>query len=78
MVIHTLFVEPFNPIIGAQYIVLGEIENAEGKERLSDLFLLGMLTLLWLSNRSFQFFLGPHISQTRNSTKANSPFQGSL
>ncbi|KAI4832691.1 hypothetical protein KUCAC02_015646 [Chaenocephalus aceratus] len=30
VVIHTLFVEPFNPIIGAQYIVLGEIENAEG------------------------------------------------
>ncbi|XP_041789803.1 CST complex subunit TEN1 [Chelmon rostratus] len=29
VVIHTLFVEPFNPIIGAQYIVLGEIENAE-------------------------------------------------
>lgn len=35
--VHTLFVEPFNPIIGAQYIVLGEIENAEGKERLSNL-----------------------------------------
>ncbi|TNN69507.1 CST complex subunit TEN1 [Liparis tanakae] len=28
--IHTLFVEPFNPIIGAQYIVLGEVENADG------------------------------------------------
>ncbi|XP_035494406.2 CST complex subunit TEN1 isoform X1 [Scophthalmus maximus] len=28
--VHTLFVEPFNPIIGAQYIVLGETENAEG------------------------------------------------
>ncbi|XP_070684506.1 CST complex subunit TEN1 [Pempheris klunzingeri] len=28
--IHTGFVEPFNPIIGAQYIVLGELENAEG------------------------------------------------
>lgn len=38
MVVHTLFVEPFNPIIGAQYIVLGEIENTDGKERLSDLF----------------------------------------
>ncbi|KAG8014464.1 CST complex subunit TEN1 [Nibea albiflora] len=24
-----MFVEPFNPIIGAQYIVLGEMENAE-------------------------------------------------
>uniref|UniRef100_A0A3B4WL37 CST complex subunit TEN1 n=1 Tax=Seriola lalandi dorsalis TaxID=1841481 RepID=A0A3B4WL37_SERLL len=30
VVVHTLFVEPFNPIIGAQYIVLGETENAEG------------------------------------------------
>uniref|UniRef100_A0A3Q3KGY8 CST complex subunit TEN1 n=1 Tax=Monopterus albus TaxID=43700 RepID=A0A3Q3KGY8_MONAL len=30
VVIHTLFVEPFNPIIGAQYLVLGETENAEG------------------------------------------------
>ncbi|XP_035516560.1 CST complex subunit TEN1 [Morone saxatilis] len=30
VVIHTMFVEPFNPIIGAQYIVLGEIENAKG------------------------------------------------
>ncbi|XP_063332620.1 CST complex subunit TEN1 [Pelmatolapia mariae] len=30
VVVHTLFVEPFNPIIGAQYIVLGEIENDEG------------------------------------------------
>ncbi|KAK2816826.1 hypothetical protein Q5P01_025017 [Channa striata] len=29
VIIHTLFVEPFNPIIGAQYIVLGEIENSE-------------------------------------------------
>ncbi|XP_068448394.1 CST complex subunit TEN1 [Clinocottus analis] len=28
--VHTMFVEPFNPIIGAQYIVLGEIENTEG------------------------------------------------
>ncbi|KAL3996252.1 hyaluronoglucosaminidase [Sarotherodon galilaeus] len=30
VVVHTLFVEPFNPIIGAQYIVLGEIEKDEG------------------------------------------------
>ncbi|XP_040891630.1 CST complex subunit TEN1 [Toxotes jaculatrix] len=30
VVVHTLFVEPFNPIIGAQYIVLGETENTEG------------------------------------------------
>ncbi|XP_022068761.2 CST complex subunit TEN1 [Acanthochromis polyacanthus] len=30
VVVHTLFVEPFNPIIGAQYIVLGEIENNKG------------------------------------------------
>uniref|UniRef100_A0A3Q4BKS8 CST complex subunit TEN1 n=1 Tax=Mola mola TaxID=94237 RepID=A0A3Q4BKS8_MOLML len=30
VMVHTLFVEPFNPIIGAQYIVLGEIEKAEG------------------------------------------------
>ncbi|XP_005934549.1 CST complex subunit TEN1 isoform X1 [Maylandia zebra] len=29
VVVHTLFVEPFNPIIGAQYTVLGEIENDE-------------------------------------------------
>lgn len=31
VVIHTLFVEPFNSIIGAQYLVLGEVENADGK-----------------------------------------------
>lgn len=30
VVVHTSFVEPFHPIIGAQYIVLGETENAEG------------------------------------------------
>ncbi|XP_028265411.1 CST complex subunit TEN1 [Parambassis ranga] len=30
VVVHTLFVEPFNPIIGAQYIVLGELENYDG------------------------------------------------
>ncbi|XP_026215298.1 CST complex subunit TEN1 [Anabas testudineus] len=29
VIIRTMFVEPFNPIIGAQYIVLGETENAE-------------------------------------------------
>ncbi|KAK2919142.1 CST complex subunit TEN1 [Channa argus] len=29
VIVHTLFVEPFNPIIGAQYIVLGEIETSE-------------------------------------------------
>uniref|UniRef100_UPI0037E745A5 CST complex subunit TEN1 n=1 Tax=Semicossyphus pulcher TaxID=241346 RepID=UPI0037E745A5 len=29
VVVHTLFVEPFDPIIGAQYVVLGEMENAE-------------------------------------------------
>ncbi|XP_062853900.1 CST complex subunit TEN1 isoform X1 [Trichomycterus rosablanca] len=27
--VQTTFVEPFNPIIGAQYIVLGEIEKPE-------------------------------------------------
>uniref|UniRef100_A0AAZ3RGH7 CST complex subunit TEN1 n=1 Tax=Oncorhynchus tshawytscha TaxID=74940 RepID=A0AAZ3RGH7_ONCTS len=31
VVVQTTFVEPFDPIIGAQYIVLGEIEKAEGK-----------------------------------------------
>ncbi|XP_010887718.1 CST complex subunit TEN1 [Esox lucius] len=30
VVVQTTFVEPFDPIIGAQYIVLGEIENVEG------------------------------------------------
>ncbi|KAM3623113.1 uncharacterized protein V6R79_007154 [Siganus canaliculatus] len=30
VVVHTLFVEPFNPIMGAQYLVLGEIDKAEG------------------------------------------------
>nr|XP_046265715.1 CST complex subunit TEN1 [Scatophagus argus] len=30
VIIHTLFVEPFNPIIGAHYLVLGDIENADG------------------------------------------------
>ncbi|KAM4585469.1 CST complex subunit TEN1 [Odontesthes bonariensis] len=30
VLIHTLFVEPFNPIIGAQYLVLGEAENFDG------------------------------------------------
>uniref|UniRef100_A0A3B5B1H5 TEN1 subunit of CST complex n=1 Tax=Stegastes partitus TaxID=144197 RepID=A0A3B5B1H5_9TELE len=29
VVVHTLFVEPFNPIVGAQYIALGEIEKNE-------------------------------------------------
>ncbi|KAJ8002051.1 hypothetical protein DPEC_G00175790 [Dallia pectoralis] len=29
VVIQTTFVEPFEPIIGAQYIVLGEIENVD-------------------------------------------------
>ncbi|XP_047435292.1 CST complex subunit TEN1 [Mugil cephalus] len=29
VVVNTQFVEPFNPIVGAQYIVLGEIENEE-------------------------------------------------
>lgn len=28
--VHTLFVEPFNPIIGAQYLVLGETESVQG------------------------------------------------
>ena len=32
VIVHTLFVEPFNAIIGAQYMVLGEIENCEGKD----------------------------------------------
>lgn len=30
VVVHTLLVEPFNPILGAQYLVLGETENNEG------------------------------------------------
>ncbi|XP_056136957.1 CST complex subunit TEN1 [Lampris incognitus] len=29
VVVRTLFVEPFDPIIGAQYIVLGEIEEVK-------------------------------------------------
>lgn len=28
--IQTTFVEPFDPVIGAQYLVLGEIEKSEG------------------------------------------------
>lgn len=32
VVVQTLFVEPFDAIIGAQYMVLGEIENSEGKD----------------------------------------------
>ncbi|KAM9857393.1 CST complex subunit TEN1 [Aulostomus maculatus] len=32
VVINTLFVEPFNPISGAQYFVLGEIESIEEVE----------------------------------------------
>lgn len=28
--IQTTFVEPFDPIIGAQYIVLGELEKSQG------------------------------------------------
>ncbi|KAI1896732.1 hypothetical protein AGOR_G00097830 [Albula goreensis] len=27
--VHTAFVEPFNPILGAQYIVLGDLESTE-------------------------------------------------
>uniref|UniRef100_A0A1A8JBE7 CST complex subunit TEN1 n=1 Tax=Nothobranchius kuhntae TaxID=321403 RepID=A0A1A8JBE7_NOTKU len=30
VLVDTLFIEPFNPIIGAQYVVLGEAENYEG------------------------------------------------
>ncbi|XP_061685041.1 CST complex subunit TEN1 isoform X1 [Syngnathoides biaculeatus] len=30
VVINTSFVEPFNPIIGAQYVVLGDIQTGEG------------------------------------------------
>lgn len=30
VVVHTLFVEPFDAIIGAQYMVLGELEKMEG------------------------------------------------
>ncbi|KAG7265608.1 hypothetical protein CRUP_005953 [Coryphaenoides rupestris] len=29
VIVHTLFVEPFDAIIGAQYMVLGDIENSE-------------------------------------------------
>ncbi|XP_029937398.1 CST complex subunit TEN1 [Myripristis murdjan] len=28
--VQTMFVEPFDPVIGAQYTVLGEVENVEG------------------------------------------------
>uniref|UniRef100_A0A3B4ADG0 CST complex subunit TEN1 n=1 Tax=Periophthalmus magnuspinnatus TaxID=409849 RepID=A0A3B4ADG0_9GOBI len=31
VIVHTLFVEPFDAVTGAQYIVLGELENIEGK-----------------------------------------------
>ncbi|XP_076027245.1 CST complex subunit TEN1 [Genypterus blacodes] len=30
VVVQTSFVEPFDPIIGAQYLAMGEIDNAEG------------------------------------------------
>ncbi|KAM9315268.1 CST complex subunit TEN1 [Pholidichthys leucotaenia] len=30
VVVHTVFVEPFNPIVGAQYLVLGETEHDGG------------------------------------------------
>ncbi|XP_061685042.1 CST complex subunit TEN1 isoform X2 [Syngnathoides biaculeatus] len=35
VVINTSFVEPFNPIIGAQYVVLGDIQTGEGNKRVS-------------------------------------------
>ncbi|XP_041839199.1 CST complex subunit TEN1 isoform X2 [Melanotaenia boesemani] len=35
--VHTMFVEPFNPIIGAQYLVLGETENFEDAKYLPDI-----------------------------------------
>lgn len=31
--ISTVHVEPFNPIIGAQYFALGEVEYADGEEK---------------------------------------------
>lgn len=59
MAVHTLFVEPFNPIIGAQYLVLGEIEKAEGKE--------GSL-VAWDCRIIFycSFYFGPHNDQNRH------------
>uniref|UniRef100_A0A8C6LQY9 CST complex subunit TEN1 n=1 Tax=Nothobranchius furzeri TaxID=105023 RepID=A0A8C6LQY9_NOTFU len=30
VLVDTIFIEPFNPIIGAQYVVLGEAEKYEG------------------------------------------------
>ncbi|XP_062284097.1 CST complex subunit TEN1 [Scomber scombrus] len=32
VVVRTSFVEPFNPIVGAQYVVLGEKENTDGDD----------------------------------------------
>lgn len=31
--VKTTFVEPFDPILGAQYLVIGEIEHSEGGSR---------------------------------------------
>lgn len=31
--VNTAYVEPFNPIVGAQYFALGEVENAEGERK---------------------------------------------
>lgn len=36
--VQTTFVEPFQPILGAQYLVLGEIEKAEGELEKSKMF----------------------------------------
>ncbi|XP_077462151.1 CST complex subunit TEN1 [Stigmatopora argus] len=35
VIINTSLVEPFNPMIGTQYVVLGEIETANGKKTTS-------------------------------------------
>lgn len=45
--IQTTFVEPFDPIIGAQYIVLGELEKSQGMSVFS---LCIFLLLLFMVN----------------------------
>lgn len=57
VVIHTLFVEPFNPIIGAQYLVLGETERVQGEQRAFYLFCLLVLNCFSeLINENVLFF----------------------
>lgn len=65
--VNTASVEPFNPILGAQYFALGEVEHVEGKKNGHPCFIWGLPSDATLTlHQHLEVLMGPTCSRSTN------------